>query len=514
MLIMKKIILSITLAILTTAVAVSQTPDDAIRTGWFVPNGSARNVAVGGVMGSLGGDISANHSNPAGLGLYKTSEFVFTPGFLLNNNQFHFRGNDTTATKNAFNYGTSGFVVGRSRSRSSKWTSSAFALSINQLANYNNRIYYKGFNNVSSFSEQYLEELVSDNADTLSALSNYIFGSSLAFRTYLIDKEVDGSGNLIGYQGLVPLSTGLIQENEMTTKGGYHEIALGFANNMADKLYLGGSINFPIVSYQRDLRYKETDATNDPDNDFSYFEYTEKFKSSGVGAGLKLGLIYKPQEYFRLGVALHTPSIISFNDEIRAAITTDTENYAGALSESSDALNSGNPGERAYNLISPWRAMASASYVFREVVNTKRQRAFISADVEFVNYRGVRFFAAEGDDGVPSDYYATVNNTVKDIYKGNVNFKLGGELKFDPFMFRLGGAYYGSPYKDKELKAHRIQAGGGLGFRANGMFIDLSYAHIFNKDVQFPYRLNDKPNTFAEQTGNSGKIMLTVGFKI
>jgi hypothetical protein len=35
-----------------------------------------------------------------------------------------------------------------------------------------------------------------------------------------------------------------------------------------------------------------------------------------------------------------------------------------------------------------------------------------------------------------------------------------------------------------------------------------------NKDVQFPYRLNDKPNTFATQTGNRGSIMVTLGFKI
>ncbi|MEB3088263.1 hypothetical protein VJJ19_07480, partial [Parvimonas sp. D4] len=94
------------------------------------------------------------------------------------------------------------------------------------------------------------------------------------------------------------------------------------------------------------------------------------------------------------------------------------------------------------------------------------------------------------------------NDVIKDTYKGNINFRLGGELKYHTFMFRLGGAYYGSPYAEEELKANRILATGGVGYRDKGIFIDLSYAHAFNRDVQFAYRLNDKPNTFAEQTGS------------
>lgn len=81
-------------------------------------------------------------------------------------------------------------------------------------------------------------------------------------------------------------------------------------------------------------------------------------------------------------------------------------------------------------------------------------------------------------------------------------------------MFRLGGAYYGSPYADAAIKANRIVASGGIGYRDHGIFIDLGYAHAFNTDAQFPYRLNDKPNTFAEQSGSAGNLMLTFGVKL
>ncbi len=80
-------------------------------------------------------------------------------------------------------------------------------------------------------------------------------------------------------------------------------------------------------------------------------------------------------------------------------------------------------------------------------------------------------------------------------------------------MFRLGGAYYGSPYADANLHANRILGTAGIGYRDHGMFIDLTYAYTFTKDAQFVYRLNDRPNTFAEQGGNRTNIALTVGFK-
>jgi hypothetical protein len=35
-----------------------------------------------------------------------------------------------------------------------------------------------------------------------------------------------------------------------------------------------------------------------------------------------------------------------------------------------------------------------------------------------------------------------------------------------------------------------------------------------NQDVQFAYRLNDKPNTFASQAGARGTVMLTFGIKL
>lgn len=503
------------LVLFISSFSFSQTPDEALRTAWFTQNGSARVVAVGGVMGSLGGDIAAANINPAGLGLYKTKELVFNAGLFNNNNNFNYRDTLNKSDKSIFRLSGLGFVLGQGAKYSkSKLKSSAFAVSFNQIANYNNNIHFKGLNNFSSFSEQYLEELVGDKADTNAALKNYIFGSSLAFRTYLVDTLADANGKFIGYKSLVPINTGVIQNYNASTRGSYNEIALAFAGNYSDKFYVGGSLTIPIISYKRELEYSEKDATNNTNNNFASFTFKESFQSFGIGLGTKLGVIYKPAEFWRLGFAFHSPQIISFKDKIRASMTTNTEAYAGTISETSNALNSGNAGERTYTLITPYRFIASASYVFREVENTKKQRAFVSADIEFVNYRGSRFSKTDDQGQVVKDYYTTLNNAVKNNYKGNFNFKLGGEIKFDPWMFRIGAAYYGSPYKTDAIKADRIVLSGGIGYRHAGMFIDLAFAHAIVNDAQFPYRLNGKANTFAVQTGNVQNVMLTLGFKL
>ena len=101
--------------------------------------------------------------------------------------------------------------------------------------------------------------------------------------------------------------------------------------------------------------------------------------------------------------------------------------------------------ESKYNLVTPWKVTASASYVFREVEDVKNQRGFITADVEYINYKAASFKAADKSDAAAKDYYSSLNKVIDNLYKNAFNFRLGGEVKFNTIMFRLGGAYYGNP---------------------------------------------------------------------
>jgi hypothetical protein len=506
---MKKIFLLILLGSSLTMYA--QEPEDALRLSWFAPKGTPRSNALGGAMGTLGGDLSSNHINPAGLGFYKSGELLLAPSFTMNSNDFNYLNRNTTSRDSKSNFNTIGFVFGEGK-RKRNWTSTAFSITYNQVADYNNRFNFSGRNNFSSYSEKYLEELVNDQADTLSALNNYIFGSSLAFRTYLVDTSADASGAVNGYQSLVPISTGVNQSYDSYTSGGYNELAFGWGGNIEDKLYLGASVIMPMVNFSRSTFYSETDATNNVNNNFAGFAVSENFSSRGWGLGGKFGVIYKPEAYLRFGFSFHTPQLISFRDNISVGMTTNTESYAGTLSVSSDELNEGFAGLREYTVATPSKAIVSGSYFFASPSKPSQPLGFISADLEWVNYAGTRFYANTYDQA-STNYYNLVNSTIRSIYKNNFNLKLGSELKLNGnWMLRAGAGYYGSPYKDEEIRASQITISGGIGYRTNRHFIDFTMVNTAVRDGIFPYRLNDKPNTFASLTGS--RLMFNIGYGI
>ena len=511
---MKKIFYSGVFLCLTQPIF-AQIPEDAIRLSWITPSGTARHQAIGGAMGSLGGEITSSFVNPAGLGFYKTGEIVISPGLSLLKSKSNFRGTDASSDRNTrFNYGTSGFVWGQAN-RNGKWTSSAFSFAINRTANFNNTTYYRGENDASSFSEAFAAELSNSglSIDEVKS-SNLSLGTKMAVYTYLVDTAtLNGQLQVVGRPEYLANRN---QELLTKSKGGITELTFGGAANMGDKLYIGGSLGVPILNYSRERRFVESDPASDTTNEFGFSRFEEDYSVKGLGLNAKLGVIFKPANDFRVGVAIHTPTLYGLKDEYGGKMVTDVERLFGPNDKGVDSVTSeyyfGNPTESfRYDLISPWKLLISASYIFHETEDVTKQRGFITADVEYVTHKSSKFSSAE--ENGDNSYYKGVNNTIKDIYKNAFNVRVGGELKFKTIMARLGFAFFGDPYKESALKAKRMNLSGGLGYRNKGIFVDLAYVHSLNKDVDFPYRLSDKANTFADLKDRSGNLLVTLGFK-
>ena len=512
----KKYLLLIGLFI--SIVAAAQVPEDALRYSFYPQNGTARNLAIGGANGSLGGDINSIFVNPAGLGFYKTGEIVFSPAYILNNNKNSFRGTNSANKKEGFNLGTTGFVVGSPMAGRNSKSSQAFSIAFTQTANFNNVIQYGGLNDSSSYAEQWAEE-VAKSGQSIDGILNgaqYAYGSAPAVYTYLVDTvRINGMLQVkAAPEYILDAGQAVRQQMLQTTRGGIYEVALGYAYNKNDKWYFGGTLGVPFVSYTSNTEFKEADTSSVTNNHFKDFTYHDYFKTTGVGINGILGVIYRPKEYIRLGLSVHTPTYYVMNDSRNSDLAVNLENPVYAASVSSATFTSGVDGQAKYTQLSPWKAIISGSYVFREVANVKRQKGFITADIEYVNYRGSRFGS---NNQTPTqdekDYYKSLNNVITQQYKGNFNFRVGGELKFNVIMGRLGFAYYTNPYKDAELKANKMLLSGGLGYRNKGMFIDLTYVHNISKDVNFPYRLEDRANTFAVVKNTRGNITASIGFK-
>lgn len=494
----------------------AQLPEDALRSSWTVPSGTARQQAIGGAMGSLGGEISSNFVNPAGLGFYKTREIVISPGFRLLQDKANYLNNQNSGhTASNFNLGTSGIVTSHPT-----WNgnNSVFSIAVNRTANFNNHISYQGRNDYSSASEQYAEEFSNSGHDIDRGIASgdLSYGTRSALYTYLVDTAtINGQLQVIGQ----PQKAGLLlQQNDLRTSGGITEIAINLATSIKDKVYIGGGLGIPIVSYTRMQTYTETDATGNTDNDFQSYTYTERYTTRGFGINAKLGIIVRPTNALRFGLAIHTPSLMGLTDKIHTTMSTQLEKYADPQQVSSDYFDAqyGPVNSVGYNLYTPWRFIASGSYLFGGgEANVKAQKGFITADVEYVTARSSHFKAENSDDATAGDsYYDAVNAAIKSIYKNYLGARIGGEMKFDPVFARLGAAYYTNPYKDsKELKADKLFLTAGTGWRNAGMFVDLAFVMQLSRDVNFPYLLSDKNNVVSNLKEVGGTVVLTVGFK-
>ncbi len=495
----------------------AQLPEDALRMSYTRPSGTAREQAIGGAMGSLGGDISANYVNPAGLGFYKTSEVVIGPGWSFNaSNTGYLSTNTKSPSVNNFMLSTSGGVFG--------WTtdpdkSSAFSLTVSRSADFNGHIVYQGKNSYSSAAEAYGEEFAASGLTVNQALvePGISYGTRMALYTYLIDTSQGGSGPII-VQPLNVLTAGgqLGQSTDIRTSGGITEIAMGIAGASHDKWYIGVSIGIPIVNYQQTTHYTETDLSGNPNNNFASYTYTESYSSKGVGVNARIGAIFRPNLNWRIGLAVHTPSFYSITDRVSTNMVANTEGYHGIDSIQSgildQAANAGNSID--YDLQTPWHIIASGSYIFPGAV-TKGKMGFITADIEYVPNTSTRYSFPVDENGNQPDnsYFTPLNNTIKSYYKNTLNFRLGGEFKVDEMAYRLGGSYSMNPYSSPDLNANRATISGGLGYRKKGIFIDLTYVEAIQNDVNFPYRLGEKDNLYSTVKQYTGNILLTFGIK-
>ncbi|MET0637536.1 MAG: aromatic hydrocarbon degradation protein [Chitinophagaceae bacterium] len=517
---MKKKILTGALSLFSISVF-AQIPEDVLKYSWGPTNGTARSTAIGGAMGSLGGDLSATFNNPAGLAFYRTSDLVISPGFSFLKNKADFRGTSNSRKDSYFNLGTSGYVGGMPGRGA--WVNKTFSFAVNRTANFSNKIRYGGQNDFSSYAEQFAAEAANSGQsidEMLDDNSNVSLATKMALYSFLIDTASLGGqfpdfismamyDNLKGGNPLL-----LNQVHTIETSGGITELAIGYAANRNDRLYIGGSIGIPIVNYERRSTLREEDAVGNWDN-FNFSELTERFTTKGFGVNAKLGMIVKAGAGLRLGLAIHTPTIYALTDSYEGSIAVDLDSFRtttpGVVRVNSNMFNDNQRPEYDYDLNSPWKFTASGAYVINGVEDVRQQKGFITGEVEYVTYKSNKFRSA---DGTGEDYYQGVNTATKSLYRNAMNFRVGGEMKFNTFMGRLGFAYYGNPYSDEELKASKTYVSGGVGYRYAGFFVDFTYVYSLQKDVSFPYRLPDKANTFSNIKTTGSNVLLTFGVKI
>ncbi|WP_276499533.1 OmpP1/FadL family transporter [Pontibacter litorisediminis] len=520
---MKKTLLaSLALLLGWGGTAFAQTETDALRYSQLGVFGTARIQGMGGAQTALGADISSLSGNPAGLGMFRRSEFTITPGVQSVENRSSISSERNTGSNSNFVLPQMGVVVSNRRGDSddSDWRGTTFGIGFTRLNNFNSEFNYTNVASppntiVDYFADRANNRALSANETLLGSLDAEYSGGiqtleGLAYGTYLIDVFEDDNG-----QYAEPLYTigSSNQQEEVKRSGSQSQIDIGVGTSYKDRIYLGASLGIMTTDFRQESYFRESGryiasfgetADEDIESDYN-LALRDEFTTRGAGVNLKVGIIARPIDALRLGLSIQTPTAYTFNDEYQSSISATTLNLTTSRSET---LNEATvPGEFNYRLTTPFRASGGVAYFISKY-------GFLTAEVEYVGYDNMSF--SEDDDfSSSSDYFTNLNNRISNTFQSAVNYKIGAEGRYEIFRFRAGYAHSGDPYKSSELdgaiKAYTL----GAGIRLKNFYLDLAYVNSEAQERYSPYTFSSgggEPLVDIDRKQNTVALTLGVNF--
>ena len=422
--------LSILLVLLCLSLGLhAQGVDDAVFNAQTYYEGTSRSMAMGNATGAMGGDVTAICINPAGMGLYRAQEFTFTTGLQHSLIHSNFYDNGRNAGKMRLTVPNVGLIFASQFSNYEAVRFVQFGIGFTRTNDFNYRSRAYGLNPNSSMVDAYLQtvngidELFDPNTNVSDYLDNYYaYDLSPAWETYLIDQSIDTLG-YIEYWSPVPKGD-VYQSDELTSTGRGGEWSFALSTNLHDKFFIGTSLGLTRFKHYTERTYTETPGKHS--YDFDYWTHYEKLEDTAWGINFKLGIIYYPVSWLRIGAAWHSRTHYYFGEDWSTWTSTQLNNGNGYHKYLSPAFY------QTYDFKTPHTFIGSLAFIVD-------RRGMVTADVEYKNYGSSKF---------SSDEYSfnDANNDIKEFLKPTFNIRLGTEWRLRQYFLRGGIAYYGSPY--------------------------------------------------------------------
>ncbi len=519
---MKRFLSLSTIIFFALGITWAQTEFDLIKFTQPDINGTARYNSMAGAFGALGGDASAIKDNPAGLGIYRSSEI--SGGFNLNvlktESSWHNAGQTVESLYRPL-YNNFNFVMAfpTSSYSSSNLKSSNFAFSANRLKNFDRNIRVKGGTGVNSSLTDYLSYFSSGipeddlyNATSYDPYENWNvpWMSVMAANTGLIYYDA-------GANNWVPLlDAGETVSPAYTSKeNGYlNEYSFSWAGNFNNQLFLGVSINIYDLYYRSYTEYWEDFANG------GGLSLLNNFSTDASGVGVKLGGIYTPINNIRLGLSLQTPVFFTVSDRFYADMNSAYEGTSGPVRYAEKTPY----GDNEFKIQGPLSYNLSGAYILGK-------KALISGELVLSHNNFSKFMDMNRS---PFDY-ADENDGIRSAFKLQKMIKLGGEYKLtDNFAIRAGYAIANSTTQPNMHKLfipnttrtdvsyftpnsinHFLAA--GVGYRDKYWFIDFAVMNKSYSEKFYAYNSNNLNPAFANRPGeiktNDFNIITTFGIR-
>ena len=515
--------------------------------------GTARSISMGGAFGALGGDMSVISSNPAGLGIYRSSEVSGTFDFSIVNTSSNWDGNNSNRSKIRFapiNFGFELYFPVASGSIKN-WN---LGFSYNRLKTFNRKYSMIGSGQPYSISE-YIASLATnafvDRDGNYSGIpeSDLIYGkgndpydkSSLSGHWLpILGYEAGMYGNMIegGTDGVYQSAFGSARGNNwdvnkpnMSTLsvaegGSIDEYNIGFGMNVSDFLFLGTSISVTTIDYKYTSGYIETFSSGNSKEDNLFLR--NWLNTEGTAFSANLGAIMN-FNLFRLGVAYNSPRYYEMTDFYDAYAGTYINSFTKPSMENCTPENS----YSEYEFQTPGKWIFSGSAIIG-------QSALLSFDYEIMNYSKMKYFGKDYDN---DRYEYATNDMIREDYSLSHTFKVGTEIKINPQLaVRAGYLMQTSPMKEQLVNndVEVFSAGtiphftvtqkptnyytAGLGYRFTPNFY-MDFACVFRYNTAKAYAFSSTPynepkydiypvySNSAKLTTKTTRLIFTLGYK-
>ncbi len=442
---------------------------------------TARVSAMGGAFTALGGDIASMGINPAGLGMYRSSEFSFTPALQVSSSKSDF--GDQNYSRFAMNNVGAVFNLYQGPGA---LVSFSLGFSYNKQADFNERGYMQLPSGSSSIADVLALQLNGLNPfiagqgwlglkkSAIGSKNNPFdnpniaineWGAVLGYQSALLEPVVNSDANSVYSVISVDQNAFVNPDLSYKTRGSIGEYAISGGFNIANVLYLGMTIGFQDIYMDQNLWYEEYYG-NQPTGEqyLNHMSYYQGTRMGGSAVNFKFGAIVRPVSGLRIGLAVHTPSFVNL----------DRQYYGDMYTLFQDGFEN-NPqtikNEYTYHFNTPARLLAGISYTFSDF-------AALSFDYERVWYNKMKL--RDESYSVENLYAEMFGND----FRPSNNFRAGVEVKPMPFFaLRAGYAHYSSPLRDDDAvfdgpvttKMQNISA--GVGFRFGNMSLDMTYVY-------------------------------------
>lgn len=500
---MKKLVYTIGILLFTYS-AFAQDLTDALRYSSYKISGTARAAAMGNAFGALGGDFTSLSINPAGVAVYRSGEFTFTPSLGNTSVDGTYLGNTANDSKYNVSVGNIGYVatIPTGSNSESGMVSFSMGLGFNRLGSFSMNALAEGHNSNNTILDYFTDYMNSDH--------DYYFGNEaerldpyyelLAWDAYLVNH--DNNTNEY-YNDIRDYNYKQSQRKTTDRKGYINEYLISFGANFNHKFYLGGTVGIHDVYFKENANLYEWDKNNN-NPFFDNLNFGTYMKSAGSGFNLKLGAIFKPSENLRLGLAFHTPTFYKLSENYFNTMKSYNADDNGVMGD--HYAEPDKEGVYDYEMETPMKTILSGAYLIGKT-------ALVSVDYEIVDYSTAKL--KNGSDGY--DFYDQ-NQVISNAYKTVGNLHIGAEYRVNKnFSLRAGYENYPSAFKSKYLDENSLNSNasystvsGGFGFRQGNVFFDAAVKHVVTDEY-----LNLYPSApeMAKYDTKQNNVIFTIGYK-